>query len=111
MPSPRSSVVQTDSNITVNYVDTVRMPATSLKWARNGLKLKTKWPFEQGSEILVKVEVKRRKHECEGIVVACSSLKEQPGFYDTTVYLLDPPSKALKNATRSISEELQESYI
>ena len=89
-----------ETKVTVNFSDSVNVGRSHVHWTPKGVKLLTKWPFAEGTELEFAFDHRGERHCHVGVVVACHPLKEPAGLYETVLYFTEIPCQEHRKAAR-----------
>jgi hypothetical protein len=84
--------------VTVSFSDSMNLINHQIKWCSKGMRLLTKWPFRDGTEIEFSFDHQGERHCCVGIVVGCYPLRRPLGCFETILFFLDAPCAKLVKA-------------
>jgi hypothetical protein len=86
------------TQVTVSFSDTVNLGRDQVEWTPKGVRLLTKWPFAEGTELEFAFDHRDERHCCVGVVVACHPLRNPAGFYETVLFFIETPCTKLRKA-------------
>ena len=98
MPFPTKPRVNREAHVTVSFSDSINLIQDQIHWSPKGVKLLTKWFFEQGTEVEFAFDYRGERHCCPGVVVACHPLRQPRGCFETVLYFVDTPCTKLQKA-------------
>ena len=98
-PSGKSKANR-EAQVTVSFSDSVNVGRNHVQWTPKGVRLLTKWPFAEGTELEFAFDHRGERHCHVGVVVACHPLKEPAGLFETVLYFIETPCQEHRKAAR-----------
>jgi hypothetical protein len=98
MPPSSKSRVQPPGSVTINFSDSIRTIRDQVHWTPKGVRLLTKWRFEEGTELEFAFDHHGERHCHTGVVVACHALRRPPGCYELHLYFIETPCTRVQKA-------------
>jgi hypothetical protein len=84
--------------VIVNFSDSIRLVRDQIDWTPRGVRLVSKWHFDEGTEIEFAFDHRGARHCCSGIVVGCHPLREPRGLYEMVLFFVEVPCSELQKA-------------
>jgi hypothetical protein len=94
------SKAERETQVTVSFSDSVNVGRNHVQWTPKGVRLLTKWPFVEGTELEFAFDHRGERHCHVGVVVACLPLKEPAGLFETVLYFIETPCTEHRQAAR-----------
>lgn len=98
MPIQSKSRANVGRDVTVSFSDSIKLIKEQIDWTPKGVKLLTKWYFEEGVEVEFAFDYRGERHCCTGVVVGCHPLREPRGCFETVLYFVETPCSKLQKA-------------
>ena len=98
MATPRKPKVEEGVHVLVNFTGSVRLIRDQVDWTPRGVRLLTKWYFDEGTEVEFAFDHGNERHCCSGMVVGCRPLREPRGFFETVLFFIETPCREHQKA-------------
>jgi hypothetical protein len=101
MRATGKSKTNREAQVTVSFSDSVNVGRNHVQWTPKGVRLLTKWPFAEGTELEFAFDHRGERHCHVGVVVACHPLKQPAGLFETVLYFIETPCQEHRQAARA----------
>jgi hypothetical protein len=100
MRATGKSKADREAQVTVSFSDSVNVGRNHVQWTPKGVRLLTKWPFVEGTELEFAFDHRGERHCHVGVVVGCRPAPESRGFYEVVLYFIETPCQEHRQAAR-----------
>jgi hypothetical protein len=87
-----------EAQVTVSFSDSVNVGRDHVQWTPKGVRLVTKWPFLEGTELEFAFDHRGERHCHVGVVVACRPIREPAARYEIVLYFIETPCSEHRKA-------------
>jgi hypothetical protein len=99
-----------EAQVTVSFSDSVNVGRNHVQWTPKGVRLLTKWPFAEGTELEFAFDHRGERHCHVGVVVGCRPSSEPRGFYEVVLYFIETPCQEHWKAARDCRLAPEDSF-